>query len=222
MRLISTEHGQVFQQLVPGEVRPPSGLYIPDLLQGIQQRYGFLTAPNPQDAIKEGAKFEQGRMIYDNRTIEIRQMGIYADGMLIITWNTDDANVILEDLISWGKTSLGFRAPVTVKPKKYISSLVTEFDVSLDNALMAFQQLKDQFSEIIQTTFGFPEKAAVSRIAFGVDPTTLPHLTSFEFIIERRASVSYSQNRYFSSTTLETESHLQLLQNLERRILNER
>ena len=145
MRLISTEHGQVLFLFVGEEVRPSSGLYLPDVLKFIAERYAFVTLPSIQHALREGAKFNQGRFIDKNRTIEIKTMGLFSDGMLVVTYNTDDAVVVLEDMISRAIDRFGIRQPLTLRPRQFASSVIVEFENSLDNALKTLQTVSRLF-----------------------------------------------------------------------------
>jgi hypothetical protein len=215
MRLISTEHGQVLQKFIIDEVRPPSGLYLPDILRGMAERYAFVTLPNLQDVLKEGAKFSQGRFISGARTIEIKLLGLFSDGILAVAWNTEDATIVLEDMMSWAMDHFGFRQPVTSEPRQFVSSVVVEFESSLDNTLEAFQQLKNDFSTQLHASYGWLVEIESARVALACDPTKLPPLRTAELIIERRAGQPFSQNRYFSSAPLSTGAHLGLLDKFE-------
>jgi hypothetical protein len=222
MKLISTEHGQAFQRFLEEEIRPPSGIYMPDLLRGIAERYGFATLPSLQDALKEGAKFSQGRFFYNDRTIAIKELGVFSDGALIQTWNTEDANIVMDDLISWSQKTLGMRPPLTVRERRFTSSVVVEFDGSSHLSLEIFRELKDALSKAFHDIYGWSLDVKESRLALSCDPTTLPPLTTAEFTVERRRGIPFSQNRYFSVATLPIQSHLELLESFERCLLRGR
>ncbi len=83
MNLISTEHGQSLQLFVAEEVRPRSGLYLPDLIRKISERYAFAIAPtNYETVMRESAKYKEGRFVTEGRTIAIKEMGFFVDGIL--------------------------------------------------------------------------------------------------------------------------------------------
>ena len=223
MNLISTEHGQSLQLFVAEEVRPPSGLYLPDLMRMISERYAFAVFPtNYETIIKEGAKYKEGRFVTEGRTIAIKELGFFVDGVLAVTWNTDDAELVLNDLTVCAAQNFGFREPRTNLPRKFVSSVVVEFDVELGRALTAFDELQETFASAIRQRYGMEPEISASRIALSADPTKLPPQTTFEFTIERRAGRPFSENRYFSSATLPTASHLDLLGAFERRLLQKR
>lgn len=218
MKLISTEHGQVLLRFIADEVRPQSGIYLPDVLRGIAERYAFVTLPNLQDVLKDGAKFNQGQFIDGERTVEIKTLGLFSDGALAVALHTDDAVGVLDDLISWLEDRFGFRQPLTHDPRQFASSVVVEFERSIDMALGATQELKNAFATMLRVSYGWAVGIEASRIALACDPTKLPPQRTAELIIERRAGIPYDQNRYFSAAPLTTSVHLELLDNFERRL----
>jgi hypothetical protein len=218
MKLVSMEHGQVLMSLIAEEVRPPSGYYLPDLLKAIAERYAFVTLPTIQDALREGAKFNQGRFIDQDRTIEIKMLGVFSDGILVTTFKTDDAVIVLEDMMSLAE-HFGFRRPLTLRPRQFGSSVIVDFDSSLDNALQAIQSVKTAFAAALQAHYGWSLEIETSRLVVACDPTNLPPQRTAELIIERRAGVPFSQNRYFSAAPLSTEAHLELLERFERLLI---
>jgi hypothetical protein len=90
--------------------------------------------------------------------------------------------------------------------------------MSVDRALGVFSELKNEYSDIINKEHGFSEEVTTSKITFSVDQSRLPRFYSFDLTLERRANSLSSQNRYFSFANLSTDTHLALLQNLERRL----
>jgi hypothetical protein len=220
VNLISTEHGQSLQLFVAEEVRPLSGLYLPDLIRKISERYGFaIVPPNYETVMKEGAKYKEGRFLTEGRTIAIKEMGFFVDGVLAVTWNTDDAEVVLNDLIVWAAQDFGFREPRTKLPRRFVSSVVVEFDVELSRAITAFDELQEGFASAIKENYRMDPEINASKISLSADPTKLRPQSTFEFTIERRTGRPFSENRYFSSATLPTPSHLDMLGAFERRLL---
>jgi hypothetical protein len=219
VKLISTEYGQSLQLFVADEVRPLSGLYLPDLIRKISERYALVIGPpNYETALKEGAKYKEGRLVIEGRTIAIKDLGFFVDGVLAATSTTEDSDIVLNDLIVWAKQNFGLRDPLTKRPRTFVSSVVVEFDAELDRALTTFNELRQGFASVINETYQVDTEINASRIALAADTTRLPPQIRFEFIIERRAGRPFSENRYFSSATLPTRSHLDLLADFERRL----
>lgn len=220
MNVISAEHGQSLQLFVAEEVRPPSGLYLPDLIRKISERYAFAIGPTNYEIImKEGAKYKEGRFVTEGRTIAIKDLGFFVDGVLVVALNTDDSDLVLNDLIVWASQNFGFREPRTKLPRRFVSSVIVEFEAELGRALLAFDELQEGFASSVKEKYGVDPEINASRIALAADPTKLPAGTTFEFMIERRVGRPFSENRYFSSATLPTTSHLDLLAAFEHRLL---
>ena len=219
MDVISAEHGQSLQLFLAEEVRPRSGLYLPDVIRRISERYAFAIGPtNYEIIVKEGARYKDGRLVTEGRTIAIKDLGFFVDGVLAVAFNTDDSDLVLNDLILWATESFGLREPRTKLPRKYVSSVVVEFDAELGRALLAFDELQERFASAVKNKYGIDPEINASRITLAADPTKLPAGTTFEFIIERRVGRPFSENRYFSSASLPTTSHLDLLAAFERRL----
>jgi hypothetical protein len=217
MRLISTEHGQSFQPFIAEEIRPPSGVYLPEVLLGITERYAFaVRPPNYETVVKEGAKYKEGRLVENGKTIAIKDLGFFSDGIIVGTWNTDDSNTVLDDLIAWSTEKFGFREQQTKLTKTYTSSVVVEFEADLDTALETFGHLKKNVSSAMREICGWDVEVKAARIALATDPTTLPQHRRVDFTIERRVGLPYAENRYFSMATLPTRKHIELLEELER------
>jgi hypothetical protein len=56
----------------------------------------------------------------------------------------------------------------------------------------------------------------MQRVAFNVDPLTRPQFAQTDFTIDRRGGAPYSLNRFFCSAPLKTESHIAILEAIER------
>ena len=224
MNLISTEHGQSLQLFVPEEVRPLSGLYLPDLIQKISERYAFAIGPqNYNSAIKEGVKYKEGRFVAQGRLISIKDLGFFNDGVLVsVASNTDDSELVLTDLVAWAIQNFGIREPETKLPRKFFSSVVVQFDIELGRTLTFFDEIRQDFSSSIKNAYGIEPEVNASRIGLSADPTRLPPQTTFEFTIERRVGRPFEENRYFSAAPLPTASHVDLLVGFERRLLRKR
>lgn len=216
MKLISTEFGQSFQQYRMEELRPFSGIYLPGLIAAIAERYSFGAVPSLNDAVQQGARFREGRFAVGNTLIAIKELGVYNDGILVAAWNTDDADAIVDDITSWSLQTLKLREPIFTPVRRHVSSLVVEFDFTIDRAFTVFAELITEYQEVLKRTYDWEFPVQGLRIAFAADHTMMPQHTSADFLIERRAGVPFSENRYFSSVPLGTRTHLELLKTFER------
>jgi hypothetical protein len=216
MKIIATDTGRVVQLVVMEEIRPPSGIYMPALYQAVSDRYGFVARPQDLNAaITSGAKFNHGRLITPNKTIMISEIGIYNDGVIIDSLNTNDAEIILEDFISWTKNLLGLRDEITKIPRTYSSLVTVEFDRPIETALRGTEILTGSLNTALKNAYGWDLETNILRFGINADPRSVPPLRNTHFFLERRIGRPYSENRYQSGAPLRTEEHLELLQTIE-------
>lgn len=224
MKLISTEHGQSFQPFIAEEVRPPSGLYLPDVIRAITQRYAFVQAPTDLATVaREGAKYKEGRFIAaGGRTIAIKDLGFFNDGILVVAWNTNDSDAVLNDIIAWASDIFQLRERRTILPKRYASSVVVELDASINGAITIFNEFSAAVSSAINDVYGWDYGVDAARIHFMVDPERVPPNTMLNFTIEQRAGLPFSANRYFSAASVPTSTHIELLEGFEHGLMGKR
>jgi hypothetical protein len=216
MKIIATETGRVVQLIIMEEIRPQSGIYMPALFQAVGDRYGFVA--RPQDlhaAITTGAKFNHGRLITPNKTMTISEIGIYNDGVIVDSLNTDDAEIILEDFILWTKNLLGLRDRITQIPRTYSSLVTVEFDKPVETALHGVEVFMRGLNVALKNAYGWNLEVSLLRLGVNADPQSVPPLRNTHFFIERRILRPYSENRYQSGAPLRTEEHLALLETIE-------
>jgi len=218
MKLISTELGRAAQAFVGDEIRPLGGLNLPEFIRLIQDRYGFVRAPDIKDVGQTGAKFQTGRLTIGNKTINITELAVFSDGIVVTSFHTDDAEFILKDLFDWAKGVFGFREPETEKPRIFESHLIIEFDRSIDPALQAFDPVRQEVAKSVEDTYGIKTPIGYHRLDFGVPMKPQLEIGRPSLAIERRINYPFEANRFFSTSGFRTERHLELLQALENAI----
>jgi hypothetical protein len=215
MKIISTEYGRVLQFYVADEVAPLRGMYVPEMLRLVKERYGFSVEPTIQETLKTGAKFEHGRLVAGTKKINIRELGIFNDGIAAAATNTDDAEYVLEDVENWIKQMFGMREAKTRKLRQFDSSLVVEFENAVESAIRIFQKLKGTYEKALKETYKQDLSIGLSGFDFNVDPLSVTAPLRTNFGIARRTGISYLENRYFSTATLRTQTHTALLESLD-------
>jgi hypothetical protein len=208
MRLISTEIGQSIQLINIDEIRPlRGGAFLPDIIVGVAQRYRFVSYPREFTAGQE-LKFETGVMERGEMTVPIRLLQIFSDGFLVTTGHTDDADAVMADFMEWAFAAFQFREPITVIPRKYLSSLIADIPRGLDQLIKNFERCR----EIISGSFGV-DTTHVARVTFSSEPGMPPN-SSWQ--IEPRLGSSFDAHRYFSTAPLPTGAHVEMLAAMER------
>ena len=216
MLIISNDGGRAHQMLVADEVHPIGGYYLTDAIRLISDRYGFRQAPSIEDAQKTGAVFMDGRLVSGTKKINIREIGLLADGFYAIAQDTMTADFILDDLLTWAEQAVGLRPPITIVPKKYNNAAVVEFETDIDRHLDIFNELTSSYKEMLASLYNKVVSVSLYQIGFAFDSLEVNLPISSNFKIERRTGLPFSSNRYYCTAPLKTEMHIELLEKFER------
>jgi hypothetical protein len=220
MKIIATEGGRVLDLVPLEEIRPLAGIYVPDLIKAITERYGFAAGPtNLAEAVKSGAKFEHGKFITDGGSVVIKELAIYSDGLISDAFDTRTADRVLDDFLDWATEQFKLRERESPRRRTYTSALICEFERPVESALGNLSKLCGLLSKSLNAAYGWNHEYNLNRLGFSVDPMTAPHLRNTQFVIERRVQSPYSENRYYSGAPLQTEVHIQLLETIERELV---
>jgi hypothetical protein len=221
MKLITIEGGRVLDLVPTEEFRSRRGVYLPEFVQAIVSRYGFIAGPNNlADAIKNGAKFETGKFIVDGETVAIKELAIYNDGLIADAYDSRFADMLLDDFSQWATDTFGLQQRSSPFRRTYTSALVCIFDKAVESGLGKLAGLTKLFSQSLREAYGWDYKYDLFRLGFNVDPKTIPHLRSTNFLFERRGQANYAENRYYCVAPLRTDDHIQLLEKIETEFLS--
>lgn len=216
MKLVSYDSGRALQLIVMEEIRPHGGIYMRHFVEALNERYGFAQSPDLRDADSDGSYvFNQGNIILDGQSIMIGQLGIYTDGIVIVCQDTESANKVLDDGLQWITEKFGLRPILTRKQRTFTSTLIIEFDFAIERALRKWDAVGRLLGSALQNSYGWSVKPDLTRLAFQVDKENLPAQANSLFLIERRADIPHSQNRFYSAAPLQTRLHLEFLRDLE-------
>jgi hypothetical protein len=217
MKVIATEACQVLELFYPDEFTPADGVYLPSVLDAIADRYEFASVPEEfnGDDLSKGAKFKVGHIEIGGRDIPVQQIHLYNDGVLVTANNTETADLAIDDFFDWIIPTFKLPAAKPRRPRKYVSTVVVEFEEGLDWALRQFGKISKILSSAVTDAYQVPANIQLNRISFNADPQTVPHLFNSQFNIERRVGLPYGDNRYHSTAPLKTEIHLRCLEQFE-------
>jgi hypothetical protein len=224
MKVITTELGRSTQLVIPDEVRPLANSYFPESVRLVTERYGFSAQPSYSDAVAAGAKFRGGRLIGANKKINITDLTIFSNGIQATATNTSDSDYILDDVIRWAESALGFRQSQTRLSRLHESHIVVDFERQVDALLGIFEKLRGDFATALAGAYGLRAPIALSGFSISADPLqvaaqlhpTYLGVLSPEFGLVRRLAYPYSGNRFFSTAPLRTEAHIALLEEFEK------
>jgi hypothetical protein len=221
MKLISTELGRVVRLVPADEYRPIGGFHGPTGFRLLAERYSFGYSPDlrrPWDELnKEGFKFQQGKFVHGNKTINVTDFTIYPDGLVVTAFTTDEAELFLSDVLAWGKEVFGIRDAVTDKHRTlYLSHVVIEFGASPNVLLNGFSRISERLSGLLHSNYGITAPVQLSSLCLNYDKTETPAWANIaQFVLERRVNQPYAANRFYSEAPLRTLDHLAFLEVIE-------
>jgi len=221
MKVISIASGRATRHFVADEVGPRAGFYIHDVIRLIGERYGFINLPSISDAAKSGVVFQNGRLIAGNKKMNISNLGIYNDAITVMSFDTDSAEFILDDIVNWAWSTFDLREPVTAPTTIIESNIVVEFERSIDHILAVFDGLSQAFTSALRQAYERDISVHLSRIGVGGDPQELKPYLRAEIVLERRIGHPYAENRYFSVAPLRTAKHIEILEALEHGVISQ-
>lgn len=219
------------------DLNPKGKDLVADLVEWIEDKYSFATAPDPDNPLLEssaakpstppqqptphgpgGMTFQRGRFqAQEEISVEIASLTIYDDGVVVDTTSTtEDGDRFADDLL--GHAALEFKLTYdheTVRRKMYLSQLIvrSEMDLgSISPALATFaQKLPSNYSGAPQPNFG------VGGIAFWSEPNDSGVHRPFR--VERQLGRTFAEQRFFSEALMKTHVHLEYLGEFEKTMM---
>jgi hypothetical protein len=219
MKIISFESARVTRLFPLEEFLPAAGANSPSIVSLIAQRYGFGIVPSittREDMNKSGLVFGMGHFQHEGQPFVVSDFAIYTDGLAAVAERSEWADALLEDVTSWVKTEFGFRDISSGVRRLYSSSIVVDFETSPLKLLRTFERIAELISSRTVTIVPGRQQMKFARLDFEIDKKDLPGQAAIsKFIIERRAHVSFEQERYFSSAPMTTSNHIETLEEIE-------
>ena len=186
------------------------------VITGIINRYSFLENTPPEKFFgpeKKNLELKIGTFFTeDNTPIEV-SLTVHHDGLVAETkTSTKDSDRFLEDTFAFLGDEFGL-APYRELPihRKYLS----EVYFTLSQAPEFFSKLTNSF---VKKSSSYIDRDKVGDFQFrGFHLATDPDLSRNPLFIrlEREVDVPIRENRFFSSSSLETCEHIKLLEELE-------
>lgn len=214
MKVISQDGGIATLAYIADEVKPIKGLHLPALLFAIGHRYSSVKTPTIEEARTGGAKFENGTLSYNDKKIAIGQIALHNDAISVTTTDTDDSEIVLNDLFVWIKEEFKFRDPITKPAKIYQSDLVIRFDNDPNDSLGSIASfMKFIQEEMTPPNMHLKKEVKFAYIGFGGDAAG--SVVTPEFTVARRLNVPWQFGLYFSKAHMRTPAHIRALEMLD-------
>jgi len=187
----------------------PRGKSLLPMIQGVRQRYKFLHGPERAGDVEleKGLKFLDGSFLSQDIDITIG-LEIFRDGIVVNTQSdTSDADAVIEDLLSWATETYGIgNENYILKVRRAYKSELVVFapETRLNELCEKLNQLVSlipaQSEDLIQLT------------GFSIGGESPKNSSLFTF--ERRVNKPFEEHKYFTSSSMQTKEHLQVLRHL--------
>lgn len=194
----------------------PKGKSLVSMLQPLVERYKF-PSEKPEELIKgDHLEFKEGGYKTDSGDeIAIVSFKVFNDGLVVDTRaSTTDADAFLHDVLTWGSENFGLVSYSEISIRTFY---VSEVNVYLDHPLSLIKPALTEFADsLADHNIGYgPFSFEVSGIAFGQDPEKA-HGRATTFRLERVDTAPFSETRFYSVAPFPTDTHLALLEQLEK------
>lgn len=214
MRIQAVE-SHVWWIALADEIRPREGVALQQMFNAVQSVFHFAEIPSKLPQPNRGYEFSEGHLnVQDGSPIAVTKLSVFNDGINIqVNTDTEKAERALQAALGlFG--SLGLREPITPPLHYYLSNIVADFDRSLDSFVA------NPILKAVAAAVPADGSAHVYSLRINFDPSAMPGrlapINPTNFLIERRIGVPYELNRYFSQANMSTESHLSLLEKIEK------
>ena len=186
------------------------------LVKGLVDKYGFSKSPTTHEEMDDtkGIQFRDGQFtLPSGESIILLGLTIYNWGLVVDTRSsTQNSEACIKDGLDWAVHEFGLAAyDDIIRSKSYLSEVHVRTDKTLDSLNPKLKPFADKLTLLVKGHG--PMSYKTGGISFWNDPAT--NNLNFPFRFERVESTQFNENRYYSVAPLETDSHLEMLNELE-------
>ncbi len=196
------------------DLNPFGKVFFPEIVPDIVNRFHFQTYPiKPEDFEEEkGIKFANGVA----SGVSVDKLTIWRDGITLDTRaGTSIGKLIIEDSLTWlsDKVGLDYSADKIAR-WAYLSNLAFFSEVDLTAIHPSIKALTERLSPL--SSLPVENKPSFELVSLSIDfDKTNSKLSPAAFKIERRGGSPFSHNKYFSEAPIQTQQHIDLLEEFE-------
>ena len=203
--------------LFPFQDLNPRGKALMPMLMPLVERYRFIKFPQkPEELVKvDHLEFNEGRYKTNEGNEILVSLKVYNDGLVVDSRSsTNDCEAFLHDLLTWAAKNYGFLPyDKVIRRKLYVSEVYVCMKNPLGHINPAIKTFTDKLANYDIGYGPFPFE--ISGISFGNDPEKIQG-KAMTFRLERAEGAPFTENRFFSVAPFPTETHLALLEQLEK------
>jgi hypothetical protein len=219
MKLLHVATARTIWLLPILDLNPRGQAFTQETIDRISERYKFKGPPTITAALdaqkkNEPVYFAAGEFMSLSGVNVVVDLKLYNDGFLAdCRSNTKDSEMFLTDVFSWLPAGLGLpKTDVSIRKKMYVSELQMESKHHLIMINPKLATLNKALAAMVPK--GSATSYDVSSLSCATDPKDGTPLLNFKF--ERLVNTPFAENRYYSSAPVQTDDHLELLDNLEK------
>jgi hypothetical protein len=195
------------------------GFSLQEVFKKLNERYGFAKPPqHPLDVDPKTSAlmFQLGTFTNSAKKPVNVTLGIFNNGIQgETTSSTDDATAFLQDLTTLMTKEFGFQLPSKIE-KGYLSQITVELAIpSLAPINPKLQDIARMLSANTKPLDGKPRQFEFGALNFWAEDIGA-QLAPAPFRLERKWGTPFSSNQYFSLAPLETQQHLNVINELEK------
>jgi hypothetical protein len=196
------------------DLNPRGQLFFPALVPLLVEKFAFQTFPSKKEEFnaENGIVFADG--YFDGQ--QVNNLTVYSDGIKIETRSsTSDGRLILIDALNWLKKEVGLNFSERMITRwGYVSQLTFHSDVDLVSLHPALSVLSNHVSSSVSERVGTERKFMPYGFFVNFDRGDA-QVPMANFNIERRNNVPLGEGKYFSAAPLETDMHIEIIQEFE-------
>lgn len=219
MQLLSVLTARAMWFIDLRDVNPRGRALRDTLFPALADKYNFAKYPYDTDdnhptEDNPGFKFLEGEF-HDSAGVEVMvSLTIFDDGFVADTRSsTRDSEDFLEEVLQWAIRDFGLvYRPEMVRRKAYVS----ELNVTPLHSLSGLNPKLAQFAGRLTSLVFAPDEPwrfDAAGLFFAADPILASKPGGFRF--ERRLDAPFSTNRYYTQAPVQTDVHLELLEEME-------
>ncbi len=184
-------------------------------MQKIVAKFNFAKFPKSIEELdlSKGVEFLEG----SSSGYPIQKFVIWSNILVLETRvNTSVSQSIIEEILSWAKEEFGINySSNSIKRFGYISDVTFYSETPILDVNPAVNELARKCSIALTGIWQEPVVYEPFTVRVGHDPTGRKNPIA-PFLIEHRADIRFSENKYFSEAPLPTDIHWQLLEEYEK------
>lgn len=189
-------------------------LYLPDAMELLVERYGFVTYPKIEDLVGTNVyEFKMGK--FNGSAID--SLTIYQDGISIVSGSdTTYLDNVYRDLVDFMSQSLNLELISTHKTERlYDSAIIVRTEGKILHLLDELAEVCTSMQRHLSDSTGTNVEFLPFGLSLAADTAQIPGLKPSKFRLERREGIDFSFNQYFSSAPLRTKEHFEILEMID-------